>query len=148
MPITLDPETERRLEDFARVRQTDPNAFVRSLLDDIELADTSPVKDILAFEAFKNDTSARYGSFELVPDAEFMVQINRGFPEDFWRRYTFFRECLENESFDERDRPEFQRLLARREGANVERIKYVMELARRRGCTFEDLWRQFGLGNA
>ncbi len=148
MPITLDPETERRLEAFAKVRQSDPSTVVRSLLDDIERAESLTTPDILPFDEFEETMSARYGSFGAVPEPEFLMQVNRGFPEDFWNRYSFFRKQLEDESFNEADRPELLRLISRRESANVERIKYVSELARRRGTSLEALWRQFGLGNA
>jgi hypothetical protein len=148
MPITLDPETEKRLEDVARSRQTDPNDVVKSLLEGVVLPDEVSGGDILPFDDFKSEMVRHYGSEAAIPETEYLAEINRGFPEDFWQRYNYLRYLLENEELKESQRPELLRLIDRREGANVERLRYVVDLAHRKGVSPLFLWKQLQLGNS
>jgi hypothetical protein len=148
MPITLDPETEKRLETVATARRVAPGVVLKSLIESVVLPDEVSGSDIQPFEDFKSEKLREYGSDAAIPETEYLKQINRGFPEDFWERYAYLRRLLEEGNFDESLRPELLRLIDRREHANIERLKYVIDLAHRRGVSPQALWQQMGLGNS
>jgi hypothetical protein len=93
-----------------------------------------------------DDFRTRFGSLEAAPEAALLAEINRGFSEAFWEQYSALRRRSESGHLSETEREDLMRLIQRREAANVERLKYVVELARRPNTTPRDLWQRLGLG--
>jgi hypothetical protein len=97
------------------------------------------------FEEFEAANKLQCGSMDAVLESELLAEIHRQSPPDFMKRYAEFRETMDQEALGEDRREELLLMIARREEANVERLKYVIELARRRGMAPLELWSQLGL---
>jgi hypothetical protein len=72
--------------------------------------------------------------------------INRGFPEEFWRRYQLLFAKKENKSLSESEYNELVRMVEQVEEYNVERLKALIDLANIRGTSLDAIMHELGIG--
>ena len=80
-------------------------------------------------------------------EAELLAQINRGWSEAKWERYRALVALRKEERLTEAEYTELCDLTTARETAHVERLYFVLELAKRRNLSFEEAMRQLGIGS-
>jgi hypothetical protein len=79
-------------------------------------------------------------------EAALLEQINKGLPPVTWDRYHALKDKRHAETFTPEEHEELIRLVNEVEIWNARRLKWVAELAQRRGMPFPELVKQLGLG--
>jgi len=72
--------------------------------------------------------------------------INRGFSEEFWRRYKSLFAKKENKSLTESEYNELLRMVEQVEEYNVERLKSLIDLAKIREVSLDSIMHDLGIG--
>ena len=127
LTLHLPPELERSLREEARHAGVDAETFV--------------------LEAVQSRLQQRQ-PHPVLPraEAELLEKINEGFPEDFWARYRYLIARREQEALTPEEQAELIALSDRVEARNVQRLGYLVELARLRGVSVTNLMDQLGIG--
>lgn len=81
-------------------------------------------------------------------EAELLQQINRGVPTPVWQRYHLLNEKLLDETLTPAEYEEFSTLVDQIEGADVERLQHLIELAQLRNLSLDALMDQLGIRRA
>jgi 5'-deoxynucleotidase YfbR-like HD superfamily hydrolase len=74
------------------------------------------------------------------------IRENSQLPPKKQRRFNQLRRKLQNETISERDYEELLSLWQEVERRNVERLRALIELAKLRGVSVQELMRQLGIG--
>ena len=80
-----------------------------------------------------------------VPEASLLVEINDGFPEEFWARYKFLRAKLDEHTLAGADRDEFLKMVEQVERKQNLRLGAIAQLAKLRGASLSETIRALGL---
>jgi hypothetical protein len=80
-------------------------------------------------------------------EAQLLEQINQGWKAEEWERYHALVALRKAERLTDEEYQELCALTNAREIAHANRLRFVMELARRRHMTLEDVMKQLGMGS-
>ena len=78
-------------------------------------------------------------------EAELLARINRGFPKAFWDRYRPLIAKRRAEAMTDEEQQEAIGMSDHLEAWNVERLQYLIKLAKMRRTTVDALMRELGL---
>ena len=125
LTIDLPDNLGERLREEARRTGTDEAGFTRRALE-ARLGEETPL--------------------ESLPEISLIERINaQGFDADFWRRYHELATLAREGILPEERREEFFAYNARLEEANVHRLVYLMELAKRQNRPVSEVMVQLGI---
>jgi hypothetical protein len=124
--LNLRPDLEDRLRQKAAQEGVQPEACALKLLED-QLVDNPPAT---------------------MSESQLLVEAARGLPESVWKRYHELSKLQqEQEKLGEDDHREFLELNDLVERTHARRMRYVAELALRRGVKLRDLMDELGFPN-
>ncbi len=78
-------------------------------------------------------------------DSELLLKINQGIPTEIQQRYNELIEKRRDETLTESEYPELMRLTQKVEQLDVQRVEYLVELARLRGTSLTGLMDALGI---
>jgi hypothetical protein len=126
LSLNLSPDLLARLRDRAAQEGVQPEVVAANLLED-QLADKPP---------------------SAMSESELLLEASRGLPEPLWTRYHELSDRQQAEgALDADDHREFVELNEVVETTHARRMKYVTELALRRGTALRDLMDELGFPN-
>jgi hypothetical protein len=129
--IDLEPELEARLRAEAARQGLDPGALVRSALEErLRTADANGARPLTATES------------------ELLQNINLGLSQETWQRYHELAGKRTAETLSPPEHVELLALTHRIEEANARRLAHLVELARLRGVTLDEVVRELGISPA
>ena len=120
LTINLQPDMERRLRSEAARLGLEPQAYV--------------------LQTVRERLGALAGD-----EAELIRQINAGLPAETWKRYHELIAKRRAEALSSAEQQELIGLSDRIEQANAQRLRHLLDLARLRGTTLEQLLSEFGI---
>jgi tRNA/tmRNA/rRNA uracil-C5-methylase (TrmA/RlmC/RlmD family) len=81
----------------------------------------------------------------LLTDTELIHQITKGLPESFWQHYAELRRKLTSTIITETEHAELIALSDQKEAHDVERLRNLIELSKRRQTTVDNLIQEMGI---
>jgi preprotein translocase subunit SecA len=78
-------------------------------------------------------------------EAELLLQINQGLPENIQRRYDELRDKLKSETITPEEHQELLTLTDTTEQADADRLQHLIELSQLRQMPLNDLMTQLGI---
>ncbi len=116
---------------------------LQSVLDGISTLD---VKDLESFASKINNMVAQKKAPSLSERESFLLQeINKGLPIEVQKRYRELITKLEQQTLTKSEHQELTKLVPIIEAKDVERLKYLVELAQIREITIDELMNQLGI---
>ena len=100
--------------------------------------------DVLFFR-IKKQKYKNYPTVLSKPESELLENINSGLPAGLQKRYENLRLKRINETLTENEYAEFLKLIEKIEKFDVERMRNLIELAKLRNITLNELSEQLGL---
>lgn len=91
------------------------------------------------------DTSGAFVNQIPLTESELLQKINVGLPEEIWFEYHRLTALRRAELLTEAEHQRLIELVHIVEGAHAERMRYVMDLARLRGVTLDQIMDSLGL---
>lgn len=125
------------------IHTTQSSQILASILNSMKQLDSNEL-DILLFQIKKH----KYKNHPYIlskTESELFQNINSGLPADLKKRYEVFRKKLIDETLSEKEHTELLALVEKIEKFDVERMKNLIELAKLRNITLNELSRQLGL---
>jgi hypothetical protein len=127
--INLSPELERELRETSAARGIPAEEIVVGALS----------------ESLRHAKSAKRPP-QIPPDeAPLIAVINEGLTESEWQRYRYLKDRRRAEVLTEAERQELIAITDRLERLNATRIEKLLELARLRGVTLDQVMNQLGI---
>lgn len=78
-------------------------------------------------------------------ESELLLKINHSIPKDVLKRYEALIARRDEETLTRKEHAELLRLTRQVEGAEVERVRHLVELAKLRGVSLEELVEKLGI---
>jgi hypothetical protein len=129
--IDLEPELEARLRAEAARQGLDPGALVRSALEE------------------RLRTTGKNGATPLTArESQLLQDINLGLSQETWQRYHALAGKRSAETLSPAEHDELLALTHLIEEANARRLGHLLELARLRGVTLDEVVRDLGISPA
>lgn len=125
--IQLPPELEERLRQSAEKAGLDINRYIAEILEGQLHLHASNTADR---EDRANDL---------------LEKINLGIPVGTWKRYNYLKDLRDREQLDPEEHAELIRISNQIEEANAERMKYLVELAKIKKTSLNELMSSLGI---
>lgn len=122
--VDLPPEIEARIHKAAEAEGIDMAAYVRETMTARLPLPTAPAS---------------------MTEKELMEEINRGFPEAFWKRFRVLVRRRQAETMTPAEQQEAIGMSDRTEARAVERLQCLLELSKRRGKSVQKLMAEMGI---
>ena len=122
--IDLPPDVETQVRQAAEAKGVDISTFLRNAAAPFLLPSGPP---------------------EWMSESDLLKCINQGFSEKFWNRFRVLSAKCSDGSMSPRQQKEFLAMTDETEKRAVERLTYLVELAKRRGTTYLALMDKMGL---
>ena len=133
-----------RMNNAAKVKINSQNLGVDEILAGVAQLDTPELEDFAQQVSY---IVAHRKAPSLSKEEEVLLGIiNRGFSEEFWRRYKSLFAKKENKSLTESEYNELLRMVEQVEEYNVERLKSLIDLAKIREVSLDSIMHDLGIG--
>lgn len=125
--LQINPSLENRVRQNALQKGIDLNQFIVQFLE-LNFPEEKPKPQVISRQ-----------------ESVLLEEINAFIPIETWERYHFFRAKRQNETINASESAEYDAINQQIETANVKRLKLLIELAKIRKITLDELMQQLGL---
>lgn len=133
-----------RMNNAAKVKINSQNLGVDEILAGVAQLDTPELENFMQ-EVSSIVAHRKAPSLSKQEDALLGI-INRGFSEQFWRRYKLLFAKKEDKSLTESEYNELLGMVEQVEEYNVERLKALINLAKIREVSLDSIMHDLGIG--